>query len=953
VGISKVFTSPLSTTFNYPLGTTGKYTPAVLTINSNGAVGSIRINNINNHHPAVLDANNVLQYYWEVESTGISGFNGNLLLNYKDVDVKGGPESNYVAAQLLTPGTNWSKAATGSGTDRVDEANNTITFNFIGSSNITGECTAGNDVAIPSIVPQYTSNADGVWSDKTIWTPSGGSTYPCPDGGPNGFIVTINHVVTLDKSYCEAYKTYINNELRAILPYYGHSLGTVYGNGILYIESTVFPAGRFTSFLDCSGNGCLEYGGNGTYDVNADLYSSVPRLTFSGFGTRILPDKDLTICKQLQINGPKLDNSVNNRQLNIQGTMLLTAGSFSSGTGDGATVSFVGSSAQTIQDFNGLNAFNNLEINNSAGLTLTGQIDVAGKLLLTSGLITTTSSNILKITNFSVSCVTPTGGSSTSYIDGPLMKKINQGDPVFIYPIGKLSYGLGDKFALRATQSGTQYWTAEMFNPNDKTTFQSPLTAVNTKEYWTVSGVDNGSATYVEVGWKPSSDITPLMTQNGISDMRVAEHNGTDWIEIGSTATGGSNNSNGSVETTDKTSLATGTRNYTLACINVVKPRIRLTPSGPVCGDAGIPVTLTTTQTTTTPYVITYTENGNPKTLTPAPTSFPTTIPTLSGGGTYKLTGFTYSGGLVGVFDSDPVVVNPVPTTANAGPDQSLCGASSATLAGNNPTVGTGVWTIISGTGGTVTTPTVYNSDFTGTNGMGYTLRWTIKSGTGTGACTSYDDVNIDFPLMAIKPSPFTVATTPVCRLTNGVTYTVPNDPTASSYNWSYSGTGVIINTIIGTPNSVTLDFGAVATSGTLSVSVTNGCSTSSAQTIDITVNTLPAFSFTASPNQMCDGESTTLSTTFTSISTPYTIDIKLEGSSVTTPIPSGKTDNPYQYTPTISWSGSTPDKAYNYTVTVTDNNGCTTTSSTPLKVTIWKKPETGDQYHISNSFGY
>ena len=47
VGIAKVFTSPLSTKFKYPLGTTGKYTPAVLTINSNSSVGSIRINNIN------------------------------------------------------------------------------------------------------------------------------------------------------------------------------------------------------------------------------------------------------------------------------------------------------------------------------------------------------------------------------------------------------------------------------------------------------------------------------------------------------------------------------------------------------------------------------------------------------------------------------------------------------------------------------------------------------------------------------------------------------------------------------------------------------------------------------------------------------------------------------------------------------------------------------------------
>ena len=214
----------------------------------------------------------------------------------------GGPESSYVAAQLLTPGTSWSKAAPGPGTDNVNETNHTITFNFNISSNLTGQYTAGNDAAIPGTVPQYTSNRDGNWTDNTIWTPSGGSTYPCPVGGPNGFIVTIDHVVTANANYCFTYKTTINNKLKAVVPYYGHNFGSVYGNGTLYLESEVFPAGRFGTFLDCSGNGTLEYGGTGTYNINATLYSSIPRIFLSGTGSRILPDKDLTICKQLIID---------------------------------------------------------------------------------------------------------------------------------------------------------------------------------------------------------------------------------------------------------------------------------------------------------------------------------------------------------------------------------------------------------------------------------------------------------------------------------------------------------------------------------------------------------------------------------------------------------------------------------------------------------------------------
>lgn len=65
-------------------------------------------------------------------------------------------------------------------------------------------------------------------------------------------------------------------------------------------------------------------------------------------------------------------------------------------------------------------------------------------------------------------------------------------------------------------------------------------------------------------------------------------------------------------------------------------------------------------------------------------------------------------------------------TTAAAGPDQSIC-INSATLAGNVPTVGAGLWTLISGTG-TITTPTSATSGLTGI-GIGTTVfQWTISN---------------------------------------------------------------------------------------------------------------------------------------------------------------------------------------------------------------------------------
>ena len=51
-----------------------------------------------------------------------------------------------------------------------------------------------------------------------------------------------------------------------------------------------------------------------------------------------------------------------------------------------------------------------------------------------------------------------------------------------------------------------------------------------------------------------------------------------------------------------------------------------------------------------------------------------------------------------------------------------MCGLTTATLAANTPAVGTGAWSIVSGMGGTVTTPASPTSTFTGTAGTAYVL---------------------------------------------------------------------------------------------------------------------------------------------------------------------------------------------------------------------------------------
>ncbi len=258
---------------------------------------------------------------------------------------------------------------------------------------------------------------------------------------------------------------------------------------------------------------------------------------------------------------------------------------------------------------------------------------------------------------------------------------------------------------------------------------------------------------------------------------------------------------------------------------------------------AGIPVSFTTFNPISLNYTLDYTINGVAQptiSVSSLPYTLPTPVP-----GAYKLTGFTYNNGVnTGVVDQTIVNVYANPPVSDAGPDQSLCGVSGTVLAGSNPAPYSGLWTIVSGAGGTLINRDLNTTVFTGVLGGTYILRWTISNFT----CTSSDEVIISFPVAATRPAAFTSAPAIVCQGSAGIVYTVPDFP-GNTYNWSYSGTGHTIN---GTGNSVTIDFNSVATSGTLSVTATNACGTSPARTTDITVSPLPVATFSYSGTPYC-----------------------------------------------------------------------------------------------------
>ena len=109
---------------------------------------------------------------------------------------------------------------------------------------------------------------------------------------------------------------------------------------------------------------------------------------------------------------------------------------------------------------------------------------------------------------------------------------------------------------------------------------------------------------------------------------------------------------------------------------------------------------------------------------------------------------------------------------ADAGPDQNVIGTS-ATLAGNQPQSGTGAWTIVSGTGGTLTDALNPATTFTGALGNSYVLKWTI-----TGCPESEDDVTITF------------SCDPASAANAGPDQTVPGTSATLAANTPGSGSG-------------------------------------------------------------------------------------------------------------------------------------------------------------------
>ncbi|MGE5798231.1 MAG: T9SS type A sorting domain-containing protein [Ignavibacteria bacterium] len=196
----------------------------------------------------------------------------------------------------------------------------------------------------------------------------------------------------------------------------------------------------------------------------------------------------------------------------------------------GANYIYNGTSAQITGS--GLISANNLTINNSNGVTLSNAVSVNGILSLNNGIVYSTNSNLITV---SASC-TLSGGSSTSFIDGPLSRgKNTAAQQTLFYPIGKNSSYRPIELIITHSNTNLSNYAAEVFNSAPiSRTLPGTLSSVSNVRYWNVA--KTGSATIT------SAYITlNYGVDDGVSDpqdLRIAKDNGSAWVDIGGTANG-------------------------------------------------------------------------------------------------------------------------------------------------------------------------------------------------------------------------------------------------------------------------------------------------------------------------------------------------------------------------------------------------------------------------------
>ncbi|MEJ1238662.1 T9SS type A sorting domain-containing protein [Chryseolinea sp. T2] len=390
-GVTKAFAAGASGTFTFPVGVSGKYTPATYTLVNGGTPGTINVRPVNSKHPNATGTGlSYIRYYWRVATTGLAISSLNHTYTYNAADANG-TESNYRDARFF--GGLWSVGISPS------NPNGSRVITFTNSTEISSDYTAGEQLAfVPATT--YTSIASGPWEARSaVWSPDPGAN----SGPPPGSFIIISAGTTV--SVGTSGKSMATMNVRGIVNLgitNSHNFGTVTSTGAgertMQLQSSFFPAGDFSQFNSAAG-GTVEYNGAVTLSATQSSYNN---LSFTGAGIKELGNVNLTINGSINIAAGTVNNTVNrNISMTSSSADFTNSGTFNAGSGS-VTIGrdLINTGAGAV--FNGPNSTTGLKVMrnlvNGAGTTFTAGTDSVGvRGTLTNSGTFTSGSNTLRV----------------------------------------------------------------------------------------------------------------------------------------------------------------------------------------------------------------------------------------------------------------------------------------------------------------------------------------------------------------------------------------------------------------------------------------------------------------------------------------------------------------------------------------------------------------------------
>jgi Secretion system C-terminal sorting domain len=254
--------------------------------------------------------------------------------------------------------------------------------------------------------------------------------------------------------------------------------------------------------------------------------SSLNNLTIDRSGATVIVANSLTVTGTLTLTNGTL--SVSNSVLALNGTLSLGSGGITTTTASNLSIGGTGA-AFTVPS--SITALAILTVNRGTGVSLSAPLSINWSgtgLVLTRGVLTTTAANLLSLASGS----TASAGSDSGFVSGP-MAKIFASTSAFTFPIGKGAYYMPVSVTPSATSSTT--FKAEYFNAKQSqgNTLGTGLNNISDLEYFDIARTAGTANAYVTLSWNTASQI------GTVADLRVGRWTGTQWENLGNSATTG------------------------------------------------------------------------------------------------------------------------------------------------------------------------------------------------------------------------------------------------------------------------------------------------------------------------------------------------------------------------------------------------------------------------------